>query len=225
MSEKKRFLFTEDGSHTIFLPDLDETYHSTHGAIQESEYVFIRNGLEYAVDRQLETVRIFEVGLGTGLNALLSFLYAKKHKISIEYQTIEAFPLNADEIAKLNYPEMIANESAKDGFRLIHTDVWDQWMDITGFFRFKKIRGKIQECAIENAFDVCYFDAFAPSKQPEMWELPVLGKIAGCLNEHGVFVTYCAKGQLKRDLRALGFEVETLPGPPGKWEMVRGIKK
>ena len=221
---EKEFLITEDGSHTIFLPELNETYHSTHGAIQESQYVFIEKGLEYAASFGRKSLKIFEVGFGTGLNALLSLIYAEKNKISIHYQTIEAYPLATEYISKLNYPDLINGHSASESFMRLHQAQWNCWIEITPYFQLKKNKAEIQEILIGDKFDVCYFDAFAPSKQPEMWDISMLEKVKNLLEPKGIFVTYCAKGQLKRDLKSLGFEVETLPGPPGKKEMVRAIK-
>ncbi len=224
MSEKK-FLITEDGSHTIYIPELDETYHSTHGAINESNHVFIKNGLHYLCNREkMDNVKLFEVGFGTGLNTLLSAIYAKEHHIHLRYESIEAYPLCSLETQKLNYPELIDNPFSKDVFKVIHESPWGQWIDVSMNFQLKKVKKTIRNYTRQESFDICFFDAFAPSKQPEMWELSVLKKISNLLVSNGVFVTYCAKGQLKRDLKSIGFEVESLPGPPGKFEMVRAIK-
>ena len=222
---KRKFLITEDGSHTIYIPELDETYHSTHGAIQESTYVFIEQGLKYVAEKgSVERIRIFEVGFGTGLNVLLSALYAKKQRISIEYESIEAFPLNRTEIQKLNYTGLIKQPHSKEILQKIHDSPWGKWIDISSGFQLHKINLMLQDYKVKKQFDLCFFDAFAPSKQPEMWTKEILEKMYTLLTANGVFVTYCAKGQLKRDLKSIGFEVETLPGPPGKFEMVRAIK-
>lgn len=219
-----KFLITDDGSHTIYLPEINETYHSTHGAIRETNHVFIDNGLEFIAKQGKKDIRIFELGFGTGLNALLTALYAEKNKISITYQSIEAFPLDSESISRLNYPEKIQIAGAADMFKKMHTTSWEIWHIISPFFKLKKLKGLLQELDLQDTFDLCYFDAFAPSKQPEMWETPILEKIKTMLTDNGVLTTYCAKGQLKRDLRSLGFEVETLEGPPGKKEMVRAVK-
>ncbi len=225
MMGEKKILVTEDGSHTIYLPELNETYHSTHGAIQESEYVFIQNGLDFIVQAGYNSIRIIEVGFGTGLNALLSLIYAEKKQVALQYQTIEAYPLDMKEILMLNYIDLINEESVGAHYEKLHQADWEKLIEISEHFKLKKIKGQIQEFLTVEKFDVCYFDAFAPSKQPEMWGIPVLQKIRDLLVEGGVFVTYCAKGQLKRDLKSLGFEVESLPGPPGKKEMVRATKR
>jgi tRNA U34 5-methylaminomethyl-2-thiouridine-forming methyltransferase MnmC len=218
---EKQFLITEDGSHTIFLPELNETYHSTHGAIRESQYVFIEKGLEFIVNTGKKSIQVFEVGFGTGLNALLSLLFAGKHQLSVHYQTVEAYPLTIEDISKLNYAGLIDEHLAFEKFMRLHEAEWNQWVEISIQFQLKKIRSEIQRMSIHEKFDLCYFDAFAPSKQPEMWNIAVLEKVKYLLAREGVLVTYCAKGQLKRDLKSIGFEVETLPGPPGKKEMVR----
>ena len=222
---KKQFLITEDGSHTIYIPELDETYHSIHGAIQESTYVFIEQGLHYLTKNEnAQKIRIFEVGLGTGLNALLSATYAEEHKIPIRYKSLEAFPLNYSEAKNLNYAELLKHPLSKEIFQKIHESTWEYWIDVSPCFQLYKLKYKIQEYQETGLFDVCFFDAFAPSKQPEMWKPGILEKVNLLLRSNGVFVTYCAKGQLKRDLKHSGFEVETLPGPPGKMEMIRAIK-
>ncbi len=222
----RQLLITEDGSHTLYTPEFKETYHSMHGAIQESGYVFIEQGLGFYKSRGGgRQVSIFEVGFGTGLNALLCVLYAKKNNLSIKYRSIEALPLLSSEIQQLNYPDLIEDAQATEMFIKIHESSWDQKEDISLFFNLLKIRSKIQDFSPQDHSDICFFDAFAPSKQPEMWEPAILEKIYDLLSSQGIFVTYCAKGQLKRDLTSIGFEVETLPGPPGKKEMVRAVKR
>jgi tRNA U34 5-methylaminomethyl-2-thiouridine-forming methyltransferase MnmC len=206
-----KLIVTSDGSHSLLNTELDETYHSRHGAVQESLHVFIRNGLEKIHKRP---VNVFEVGFGTGLNALLTAIT----RIKVNYTSIEAFPLEAAVYNSLNY-------SPKELLIKLHEAPWDASMPIDANFTLKKIHNTLEQVSLPDEYDIIYFDAFAPSKQPEMWELPMLAKVCDALGTGGLFVTYCAKGQLKRDLKTLGLEVETLPGPPGKKEMVRGTKK
>jgi tRNA U34 5-methylaminomethyl-2-thiouridine-forming methyltransferase MnmC len=203
-----KLITTSDGSHSLLNTELDETYHSRHGAVQESQYVFIKNGLDQCV---CEVANVFEVGFGTGLNALLTALTGRK----VNYTSIEAFPLGEEVYSQLNYePRELLLE--------LHRNSQLE----TGSFRFEKLHTTLQSIALPpDEFNIIYFDAFAPSKQPSMWEFPMIEKVCNALVPGGIFVTYCAKGQLKRDLRSLGMEVETLPGPPGKKEMVRGTKK
>lgn len=210
-----QLIITGDGSHSLFRSDLDETYHSRHGATQESQHVFIKNGLHYWLGKSgNKQPVIFEVGFGTGLNAWLTLQEARKEGLHVTYISIETFPLQRDVWAQLNYTE-------DSSFALMHEATWNAPVVIDDCFTLNKVQGKLEDYAVADPINIVYFDAFAPSKQPELWTLPVLENVCRTLTEPGVFVTYCAKGQLKRDLRSLGLQVETLPGPPGKKEMVR----
>jgi tRNA U34 5-methylaminomethyl-2-thiouridine-forming methyltransferase MnmC len=215
---------TSDGSHTLFNPLVNECYHSTHGAIQESLHVFIKSGLDYKAS-QTRTIRILEVGLGTGLNVLLTLQAAQQKNLEIEYTAVEAFPLEHEITRALNYPAMIGSSSAGKWFEDLHTSPWGSMQSITPFFNLAKVKGCVQDVDLgPKSFDLVYFDAFAPQKQPEMWLPEVLVKVADAMNDGACLVTYCAKGQVKRDLRSAGLEIEALPGPPGKREMIRACK-
>ncbi len=225
MSDLK-IILTEDGSSSLINLELNETYHSIHGAIQESEHVFIKHGLAFFVRQKVsKEISIFEVGFGTGLNALLALKYAQENCIKIGYTTIEAFPVDPLLIRELNYPKILAFENSEKYFQQIHSAGWNKEEEIAAYFSVFKINMRIQSAQLlpEN-FDLVFFDAFAPDKQPEMWELTILQKITEAMKPNGIFVTYSAKGQLKRDLISLGLSVEKLPGPPGKREMTRAIK-
>lgn len=214
---------TKDGSQSLLNPELNETYHSIHGARQESLHVFISNGLDFVVQREAKkSIKILEIGFGTGLNALLTAQYAKEKSVMIEYTTLEAFPVNESIWQQLNYAQ---SETERDIFYKLHHEPWDQWTEVMPGFMLKKVNSTLQLVSFDHTyFDLIYFDAFAPNKQPEMWTLPMLQKTIDSLRTNGVFVTYCAKGQLKRDLASCGTTVETLQGPPGKREMIRAIK-
>jgi tRNA U34 5-methylaminomethyl-2-thiouridine-forming methyltransferase MnmC len=226
MLDNLQIITTSDGSHSLINTQLNETYHSTHGAVQESIHVFIKNGLEFfqQIKRSTE-IKILEVGFGTGLNALLTLQYSLALPIKIQYESLEAFPVDQQTVSQLNYPKTINFPEAETYFKQLHKANWDDQNVVTDSFTLFKRHVKIQDIDLGvEKFDLIYFDAFAPSKQPEMWELPILKKIEQSLKSRGVFVTYCAKGQLKRDLKTLGLIVETLSGPPGKKEMVRAVK-
>jgi tRNA U34 5-methylaminomethyl-2-thiouridine-forming methyltransferase MnmC len=214
---------TGDGSHSLRNEALNETYHSVHGAVQESVHVFIRNGLEHRLrDSRDESLAVFEVGFGTGLNALLTANYALENAIPISYTSIEGFPVPEEIWRTLNYA---AGEDAQKKFYALHEAPWEVEQDIVPRFRLRKMHITLEDMILPaSSFDVIYFDAFAPNKQPELWTLPILEKVATLLKPGGVFVTYCAKGQLKRDLKSLSLTTETLPGPPGKKEMVRATR-
>lgn len=222
---ERQFLITEDGSHTLYVPELDETFHSTHGAISESNYVYLERGLKYYCEtRNKKSIRIFEVGFGTGLNAFLSAIHATSNNLLIRYESIEPFPLHCSDYNKLNYTGLIDFTDSEKLFSKIHECTWGRLVEILPEFLLQKVKVILQEYEIHNKFDICFYDAFAPSKQPEMWNINMLEKIWNLLATDGVFVTYCAKGQLKRDLKSLGFVVESLPGPKGKFEIVRATK-
>ncbi len=225
MSRKLELIKTEDGSHSLYVPDLKETYHSFHGAVQESRHVFIKHGLDYYQhNNQSKVVNVLEVGLGTGLNALLAAEWSAQNA-SIKMTSLEAFPVESALANQLNYHSYIEGKEGKEWFNLIHACEWEKTYAIHKGFDLIKNKIKVEDAELKTDFHVLFFDAFAPNKQAELWETKVLEKMYHALISSGVFVTYCAKGQLKRDLASLGFEVETLAGPPGKKEMVRGIKK
>lgn len=210
---------TSDGSHTVRNIQLNETYHSVHGAVQESMHVFIKNGLDFfRMNNQGDTVSVLEVGFGTGLNAFVTLQYAVKRDVDVRYTTIEAFPLSNDVLEKLNY-----GGEERTYFDAIHRAPWGEAVSVAPRFELLKLKMSLHELAVTHRCDVIYFDAFAPSVQPDMWTITALNQVTSLMREGGVFVTYSARGQLKRDLRELGLAVETLPGPPGKNEMVRAI--
>lgn len=217
-----QLIITEDGSHSLYHPDLDETYHSRHGAITESRHVFIQHGLDYWVQKSgASSVRVFEVGFGTGLNALLTQLRGAEAGISIEYVSIEAYPLGKEFWSVLNY-DTILGVTGK--LELLHQTEWNIRHTINEVFILTKVYAFLDKYKHDQLVDVIYFDAFAPSHQPELWTIDIFRQMYAMLAPKGILVTYCAKGQVKRDLRTAGFIVESLPGPPGKREMVRASK-
>ena len=217
-----KIITTADGSHSLLNEALNETYHSVHGAIQESAHVFIKNGLQYVSQRNSLPISIFEVGFGTGLNALLTLQYAQRRQQNVDYTAIESSPLPPEIWEGLNYSSSLG---LKEEFKALHTSGWDVKHTLGFNFSLLKIHTTLQQVKIPtSSVDLVYYDAFAPSKQPELWALPLLEKISNGLKPGGVMVTYCAKGQLKRDLKSLGLSVETVAGPPGKKEMIRAQK-
>jgi tRNA U34 5-methylaminomethyl-2-thiouridine-forming methyltransferase MnmC len=211
---------TSDGSHTIYVPELNEHYHSIHGAVQESSIVYIQNGLGFSKECP---VNVFEVGFGTGLNTLLSVVYSSEHKLRINYTTIEKYPMPLSVIKTLNHWSF-AGKKGKQIFEKIHRSKWGTSEKITGNFSLKKIEGDFVSDKIEGKYNLIYFDAFGPDKQPGIWTKSVFEKISEMTVNRGVLVTYSAKGEVKRLLRSNGFEVELLMGPPGKREMIRATK-
>lgn len=213
-----------DGSHTLFHAALNETYHSMHGAVQESEHVFIQYGLEPLLSTK-KMIKIFEVGFGTGLNAWLTYKKIANSEIKITYHSLEPYPLKEDIYTQLNYTKGSEDKNLQDFFLQLHHAEWDTEIELNNNFTLRKIKQTLEDYIVtDQNFDLVYYDAFAPSKQAEVWLPENIQKVYSLLNKEGILVTYCARGQFKRDLKEIGFLVETLPGPPGKKEMTRGRK-
>ncbi len=212
---------TADGSHTLFLSGMNEHYHSVNGAIQESKHVFIDAGLKQS---DKKAIRILEFGFGTGLNALLSCLEGEKRDISIHYTSLEKYPLPLEIIEKLNYSRLLSPES-EELFLKIHRCDWNQSTPVTPLFSIEKIETDFSDYDFGKAFDIVYYDAFAPDKQAGVWSLELFGKIYKNMNCGGIMTTYCAKGEIRRMMKEAGFIVERIPGPPGKRQMLRAFKE
>ena len=212
---------TADGSHSLFNAELNEHYHSIHGALQESKHVFIEAGLNFCFERSESEISILEIGFGTGLNALLTCIKAEMKNRKVEYDSLEAFPLGKNISDELNYGELLGEQKV---FEKLHSSNWDCSEKISPCFILNKISTSVQCFVPYKKYDLIYFDAFAPNKQPEMWTKEIFEKVFSLLNPNGILVTYCAKGEVKRNLKAAGFKIESLPGPKGKREMTRAIK-
>lgn len=200
------------------------SYHSKYGAIQESQHVFLESGLYYKMTGR-KSLAVLEIGLGTGLNAFMTLLEAEKHGIQIDYTAVEAFPISLEEAEQLNYPALLESGEWQEQFLAIHQCEWNEPQRFSPHFTFTKLLRRFEELNFSETFDVIYFDAFAPGAQPELWEAPVMEIMYRSLQTGGVLTTYCAKGSVKRTLKSIGFEIEALPGPPGKREMTRAVKK
>ena len=214
---------TQDGSHSIFSEKYGVSYHSKYGAIQETQHVFINAGLRLKAVEQFD-ISILDIGFGTGLNAFMTFLESEKRGLTIDYTGVEAYPIAIEVAKKLNYATQIQQPENQRILNTIHEIEWERATAINEYFRLTKVQKKFEELDYNNQFDVIYFDAFAPTAQPELWEIPLLTSMYNALKDNGILVTYCAKGQFKRDLKAIGFIVEAIPGPPGKREMTRALK-
>ncbi|MBX2971832.1 MAG: tRNA (5-methylaminomethyl-2-thiouridine)(34)-methyltransferase MnmD [Flavobacteriales bacterium] len=212
---------TADGSLTLRSEQLDEQYHSVHGAVQESTHVFIRMGLEHVGKPHVD---VLEVGLGTGLNLLLTWIRCLEGKCTVHYTALEPFPVERAQLETLGHCSELAWPGLHEPFMermTVHRD--DPWEPLGGLV-FRKLPVQVQGFAEEAMADVIYFDAFGPPTQPEMWTLDVFQRMYKALRPGGVLVTYCAKGEVRRTMQAAGFTVGRLPGPPGKREMLRGTR-
>ena len=213
---------TADGSGTLYVPALDEHYHSTHGAVQEARHVYLAAGLEPALAAAAGSVRVLEVGFGTGLNALLTLERSRTAAVPIRYDTVEKHPLPWELVRGLaTAPEL--QEPPLPAFRQqLHEATWEQPVALTPGFTLRKLAGELQNRPLEAAvYQVIYFDAFAPDKQPDMWTEAVFAQLYDATAPGGCLVSYCAKGSVKRSLLASGWQVEKIPGPPGKRERTR----
>lgn len=221
---------TQDGSHTLLSEKFGVTYHSKYGAIQESMHVFIEAGLRPIRDQNhgkidpLE-ISILEVGLGTGLNVYLAILenLNTQTNCNIKYTSLEISPISNQAIEQLNYHELLTQPDSKL-FQSIHTCEWESFQQLTPKFQLKKVNQSLEAFETSDKFDIIFFDAFAPESQPELWEPSIFQKMYDCLVPGGALTTYCAKGQVKRNMKSVGFTVEGIPGPPGKREMTRAKK-
>ncbi|MFT5165431.1 MAG: tRNA U34 5-methylaminomethyl-2-thiouridine-forming methyltransferase MnmC [Saprospiraceae bacterium] len=214
---------TADGSHSIQSGKYGVGYHSKHGAIDEAYHVFIDAALRFKAVVQKD-IRILEIGFGTGLNAFVTYLEAEKRNLNISYTAIEAFPITIEQAKTLNYPSLL-NPAQQAFFLDLHEAEWDKSTQIHEQFNIEKRMIKFEAVDFENQFDIIYFDAFAPDAQPELWSEEIMRKMYRALKADGIMTTYCAKGIVKRTMKAVGFTVEALPGPPHKREMTRALKE
>ena len=218
---KREVIITDDGSTTIRIPEWDENYHSTHGAIQEAKHVFIKNGLD--LFKEHEAVVILEIGFGTGLNAFITFLETID-KQRIEYVGVEAYPVAAEEILQMNYVSELQANQYQDVFNKMHSCDWEEQQIISNNFYLTKRKQFFQEIQDDGLYDLVYFDAFGFRVQPELWTEEVFATMYKAMKPGGVLVTYACRSVIKNAMLAVGFKVEKLPGAPGKREMLRAFK-
>src|ERR1035437_2070874 len=187
---KSELILTEDGSNSLYVPEIDECYHSSHGAIQESRHIFIEAGLKQC--RKSE-IKVLEIGFGTGLNAFLTMIEAERSGKTIHYTSLEKYPVDVEKALQLNYPEELSPEN-RNRFEQLHTSPWNVDTQINPFFKLKKIETDFTKYTLEDHFDVVFFDAFSPEKQPEMWTQECFEQIFERCNRRAILTTYCAKG-------------------------------
>lgn len=218
---ERRLKMTDDGSHTMYVQGLDEPYHSTHGAIQESMHVFIKQGL---LTLKKPSIQILELGFGTGLNALLTLTEALPLKLDIYYHAVEKYPLKESEYRLLNF-EKLVSQAPGGSLRHLHACPWGEAIQIHDRFTLYKQEADFRTMDLPANINLIYFDAFSPDKQPECWSEDIISSIGQASDPGAVLVTYSSKGIVRRTLDACGFEVYKVPGPPGKREMIRAIKR
>ena len=219
----QELFITEDGSHSIQIPELNVSYHSKHGAIQESQHIYIETGLKHLSESQ-KKISVLEIGFGTGLNALLTLIEAEKNVLQILYDVVELHPLDSAFIASLNYLSLLQSPQLLKEFSFMHASEWNTTVKISEHFSLKKIRGDIRNVELTGSYDLVYYDAFDPSAQPDLWAADVFKRIHAVMDNRGILVTFCSKGEARRAMEDAGFSVFKLPGPKGKREIVRAIK-
>jgi tRNA U34 5-methylaminomethyl-2-thiouridine-forming methyltransferase MnmC len=223
---ERTLILTKDGSHSIAVPALRANYHSLHGAVQESQHVFIEAGLRHWWQTHSGApVSILEMGFGTGLNALLTYMEAEITKQPVHYTAIEPYPLTMGEIAGLNYCSHLGRTDLLPVFYQLHQCDWESEQSLGENFILCKKKTALAELRSDRLFDIVYYDAFAPVAQPELWTAKIFEHTASLMKEGAVLVTYCSKGVVRRALQKAGFSVEKIPGPPGKREIVRAVKQ
>lgn len=215
---------TNDGSPTLFVPHLNEHYHSIHGAFTEAMHVFYKNGLELISGKN--EINVFEMGFGTGLNALVAFYFSKVNNKTIYYESIEKYPVPNSILNQISYSDFFNGLNLLENEKKLQLAAWNVAEDITDKFQLKKVNAEIENYIPQALFfDIVFYDAFGPRAQNEVWQINNLSKMYDALKHEGVLVTYCANGQMKRNLRGIGFKVKALPGPPGKREMTVAVKE
>ena len=216
---KREIIKTLDGSVTIHLPEMNESYHSKFGAIQEAYHVFIQNGLALFQGRPIS---ILEIGFGTGLNSFITYMESLKSNHHVNYVGVEAYPVAMEEVAQLNYVSQLQAETEMEKFTLMHSANWGEAIDISNNFTLTKRKQFFSEIDDVSSFDLIYFDAFGYPAQPELWSAEIFAKMRNALRKDGVLVTYACRTVIRKAMIEAGFETEKLPGPPGKREMLRG---
>ncbi|MGC6479630.1 MAG: tRNA (5-methylaminomethyl-2-thiouridine)(34)-methyltransferase MnmD [Flavobacteriaceae bacterium] len=225
-TNRKEIIATADGSPSLFLPELKETYHSRHGAQTESDYVFLQKGLSHWLDLsdKSKSIHLLEVGFGTGLNAYLTFKAAVKQKLSIHYHSLEKFPLSISLLEQMQFDQFLGATASQSYFWPLHQAEWEVSTAISANFHLCKKEVGFEDFRTEQKYDIIFYDAFGAHAQPQMWTAERMAQAANLLRSGGVWVSYCAKGSVRRALEDAGLQVERLPGPPGKREMLRAIR-
>ena len=211
-------VMTKDGSKTLFLAQREVYYHSIHGAVSEAKHVYIEHGLRHM---KKPSLTILEMGFGTALNALVTFVESSKANLKINYISVDKYPIDYELVKQLDYPSFLRVHDDESLFKRMHYSDWNQETAISANFNLFKFKSSIETVSIDQKIDLVYYDAFAPRANYKLWSVEIFKNLSRYLNDSAILVTYCANGQVKRNLKAAGFSLETLKGPPGKREMIR----
>lgn len=225
IAKERHIVSTADGSSSIYIPALDESYHSKFGSIAEAQHIYIENGLQPVAGKKDE-INIFEMGLGTGLNVLLTYIFNEETKLKINYTSIEKYPLKPAEVSTLNFLQILHREELNSVFKQIHSEAWGEYMEISTGFTLNKVKADIEDYHFDQSIDLVYYDAFAPDVQPDLWTTEIFERIYRAMGNDAVLMTYCVKGMIRRTLKDIGFGVQKLKGPAGgKREILQAVKK
>lgn len=221
-SVKRNVITTSDGSTSIKIEDWGETYHSIHGAIQEAKHVYINNGFDRI---EKPSLRILEMGFGTGLNAFLTLVEARNAGKTVEYHSVETYPVTEEEMKALSFTALYSQAEDEANFQAMHYGEWNVLNRISDEFSLYKMHSKFEDMQLEAGyFDLVYFDVFGYQFQPDLWSVAIFQKVYDALSKGGVLVTYACRGPIKRAMKEVGFRTEKVPGPPGKREMLVAFK-
>ncbi len=220
----QNIISTADGSPTIQSTKWQNTWHSKYGAVQESQHVFIKHGLMPLLN-SLPQINIFEMGLGTGLNALLTLIKANEQQQKIHYSAVELYPLDQELIPQLNYCSFLQKPGFQQQFLQIHNSQWEIPALINPYFTLQKHNICLTEFEPGLKYNLVYFDAFSPNEQPHLWTEAVFGQLFKAMHHNGVLVTYCCKTTVRKAMESVGFTLHKLKGPPGKREMLKAVKE
>lgn len=225
-TKNRKIVNTKDGSSSIYLPEWNESYHSSHGAIQEAYHVYIANGLKHwtSLHPTKKEIHILEIGFGTGLNAFITTVESAKLNLQVKYSGMEAYPVEESILEELNYSALIAAGKKIEVYRKMHALPWESYEELTPVFQLRKQQLMFDQLQEENTYDLVYFDAFGARVQPELWTEAIFSLMYKAMKKQGVLVTYSSKGSAKRAMQAVGFSIEKLQGPPGKRHMLRATK-
>lgn len=222
---QRELIITKDGSTTFYIPELNENYHSTNGAILEAQHVFLKYGIHLFLEKfDKKNLNILEIGFGTGLNAWLTWLEAEKLNIKVNYVGVEAFPIAADELTMLNYAKILNDEGNSSKFEKLHEIQWNEEQQLDKQFSLLKLEQFFETIDFKNQFDIIYFDAFGFEVQPDLWSVSMFQKMFDSLKVKGLLTTYACRTVIKKNLQEVGFITQKLPGAPGKREMLVGFK-
>ncbi len=208
---------THDGSATLYSGRYAQTFASERGALSEAEHVYlVGSGVEQRLSEG-HSVRVLEVGFGTGLNFFVTAAACRKNPAArLEYTALEHTLLDAATVQQLAYGNLLRSEVVEQ--YLVWRDVResDEGTFETEQVRLNLLLGEATAQTLPvRTFYAVYHDAFSPEVNSELWTEPFLAALVSALKPGGTLVSYCVQGAVRRRLQALGLTVAKRPGPVG----------